>query len=1055
MPANIDLFINGTDKTAPAINSAKAGMDGLASQAGGVSNQLTAMGVAIGTTIGNLATSAITKLGEMVGSIATTGLTFNNMKEQATIAFTTMLGDGGKAKSFLDDLASFAAKTPFEFPDLLTASQRMLAMGFQSNQVLPTLTAIGDAVAGLGGNSALVDRVTTALGQMQAKGKATGEEMMQLTEAGIPAWEFLAKKIGVSIPEAMDMVSKGAVSADIAIGALVDGMNTKFGGLMEKQSATFGGLLSTISDTFQQISGKVMKPLFDQLTRGLQMIVDWTSSPAFTAGIEKFTSFMQKLGTATGVFFDYIDQGLPPLTALTLALHGVLPSSLFDIWYKFHGVIFDTTRFVKSLFGEAKRFEDDSPMTRYLLDLGDMARETFQSMFSLSGKVIEKLWDWAERVTPVLIESMAKFFDVMERVWDAVKALASPITEAIGQFVKLDDVMGALAVFLAGPALSALWGMTTAFIAFAAPIAGPIALITAGIAGLRLAWQNDFGQIRTITSGFLRDVTNWIGKESGIWIDSFDDFLDYLDWFTRGGWKNYFFFPIRSFLIEIRDDVELWVLTTKSRFDKWVTDVGNTVNDWKNTGIAKVSEWYTKTIDFIEHWKNEAERKIDYFVGRADTIFTFWKNKIVRIVEDWRDDIIDRFQPVIDWWETHIDPWIQIGIDWIQGLWDGVEKQWDLFNIWWQGKWNGIVTWVKDLLGIASPSKLFRNYGQYIMEGLGAGIEAYKNVPLTYMDSVINSLTGQMERLKGAVVQNVFDINQAASQLKLDPATLPTWMGGTGKVVGVGPNGELIMEGINKLPAKGGGSVVPTGIGAIGTTTAGVMSGIGLAEALGLNKISTLPESSVADMLGGFSLTAINLADAKQKEKDAKDKASKSLQEYIQGIGDFITQTLTGSKSVFNWFNMQESNAKYAGKLKEYLSSETAQTKNDLRDLYQGLQNSFADILGISTSELNVTGADSKRLIDRIGQLMSGTNAQTDIDLISGLLQTAVDFRNLANYGTGASYYKDVLPTDSRLTGGDSTVNNYNITLQGSNNANADVLGLVELLGSLQGVSVP
>ena len=33
---------------------------------------------------------------------------------------------------------------------------------------------------------------------MQAKQKITGEEMMQLTEAGIPAWKILAKQMGMS-----------------------------------------------------------------------------------------------------------------------------------------------------------------------------------------------------------------------------------------------------------------------------------------------------------------------------------------------------------------------------------------------------------------------------------------------------------------------------------------------------------------------------------------------------------------------------------------------------------------------------------------------------------------------------------------------------------------------------------------------------------------------------------------------------------------------------------------------------------------------------------------
>ena len=105
------------------------------------------------------------------------------------------------------------------------------------------LTAVGDAVAGLGGNPEVMDRVITALGQIKAKGKTTAEEMMQLTEAGIPAWQLLADAIGMSIPEAMAQVTAGAIDADTVIGAVTTGMNAKFGGMMEKQSHTFGGLL--------------------------------------------------------------------------------------------------------------------------------------------------------------------------------------------------------------------------------------------------------------------------------------------------------------------------------------------------------------------------------------------------------------------------------------------------------------------------------------------------------------------------------------------------------------------------------------------------------------------------------------------------------------------------------------------------------------------------------------------------------------------------------------------------------------------------------------------
>lgn len=288
MTTEISLVINATDKSSGPIKKVDGAIAGLGKTARTASGGLSAMTVALGTVIGNLATGAISSMFNLGASVVSTGIDFNNLKQQADIAFTTMLGSGEKAKVFLDDLQQFAAATPFEFPELLQASQRLLAMGFAAEDVKPTLTAIGDAVAALGGSGELVGRVTTALGQMQAKGKASAEEMNQLTEAGIPGWKFLAEAIGTDVAGAMDRVSKGAVDAETVIGAVVAGMNNDFGGMMEKQSKTFGGLLSTLKDTFTQVSGTVMQPLFALVTDGLASIVAWTSRPEFAEGVAKF-----------------------------------------------------------------------------------------------------------------------------------------------------------------------------------------------------------------------------------------------------------------------------------------------------------------------------------------------------------------------------------------------------------------------------------------------------------------------------------------------------------------------------------------------------------------------------------------------------------------------------------------------------------------------------------------------------------------------------------------------------------------------------------------------
>jgi hypothetical protein len=57
---------------------------------------------------------------------------------------------GKKAQSFLDELQSFAKRTPFEFGDLTNYAQQMMAYGIKAKNVVPYLTALGDAAAGAG-----------------------------------------------------------------------------------------------------------------------------------------------------------------------------------------------------------------------------------------------------------------------------------------------------------------------------------------------------------------------------------------------------------------------------------------------------------------------------------------------------------------------------------------------------------------------------------------------------------------------------------------------------------------------------------------------------------------------------------------------------------------------------------------------------------------------------------------------------------------------------------------------------------------------------------------
>ena len=190
--------------------------------------------------------------------------------EDAAISFELMLGSAEKAMAFLKKLQEFAAATPFEMPQLRSAASRLLAVGTEADRIIPILTTLGDATAGMGTGAEGIERAVTALTQMRQKTKVTGEEMMQLTEAGIPAWETLAAKLGVDVAEAMEKVTRREVDAGVIFDAVQERTGKglqRLTGMMEKQSTTLNGVWSTFKDNAGQALASFVQPAMPALKK--------------------------------------------------------------------------------------------------------------------------------------------------------------------------------------------------------------------------------------------------------------------------------------------------------------------------------------------------------------------------------------------------------------------------------------------------------------------------------------------------------------------------------------------------------------------------------------------------------------------------------------------------------------------------------------------------------------------------------------------------------------------------------------------------------------------
>ena len=227
--------------------------------------------------------------------------------EQATIAFSTMLGSGEKARLFLDQLANFAASTPFEFTGLQESSRLLLAFGFQAENILPIMGRVGDAVAALGGGEVEINRVVRALGQIQTKGKVSAEELNQLAEIGIGGYQILGEKLGLTAAQLGDIGNQG-ISASVGITAILEGLGERFSGAMAAQSQTLNGLFSTLRDN-------VTLTLTDLGTRAVEAL-------DLKGVVQSFIGFTGNIRTAleqggiSGLLGQYKDQlGLLAATA--------------------------------------------------------------------------------------------------------------------------------------------------------------------------------------------------------------------------------------------------------------------------------------------------------------------------------------------------------------------------------------------------------------------------------------------------------------------------------------------------------------------------------------------------------------------------------------------------------------------------------------------------------------------------------------------------------------------------------------------------------------------
>lgn len=279
---------------APQLSKQLSGASGAASGAGRTAGEKFASG--FGTVVDKLGTYI--KRGILAGGAVATAAGAIGIKtaaelETANIAFTTMLGSGKKAQAFLDQLADFAAKTPFDLPGLQKSAQSLISIGIDSKKVIPIMTTLGNVTSGMGTGAEGINRATIAIQQMNAAGRITAEDLNQLRDAGIPVYDLLTAATGKTTAEVAKMAQTGKLGKkelDAMMKALETGKGLeRFAGMMDKQSKSLTGIWSTLKDTFSVGIAKSIEPLIPLIKDGLNTalsVLETTILPGIKTGLD-------------------------------------------------------------------------------------------------------------------------------------------------------------------------------------------------------------------------------------------------------------------------------------------------------------------------------------------------------------------------------------------------------------------------------------------------------------------------------------------------------------------------------------------------------------------------------------------------------------------------------------------------------------------------------------------------------------------------------------------------------------------------------------------------
>jgi len=582
------------------------------------------------------------------------GTAFNKAKDyiktyesvMATFKHSAQVGEQG-AKSLYNSILTIAKNSAFAREHIMNASQSLVAMGLDADKTTKYIQAITDVTAKMGASGTQIEELADMFGKMSLQTNIYTQDLNQLAKAGIPVFDILATKYGVTRDEVKSMASQGLLPAAETLDTLTEALETTdqasemfkhsaAGMAKELKEGSLTGALDSLNTSFRTFSLRLLD-LDPDTDSGVENI------SKLNTAISKFGEVLEKVGEKFGkVIGQDLVNGLELVTNcldnFNTALDNMPEEQAAAIVHAIEAIALAGPALI--IVGTAIKWVGDSisgigMLFEWIGTSGviDGVTGSFSALAGAVGGV-----GAACGVIAAVVVALIGVFIVLKDNWDKVVAAMTEWYEKSGlkdkietlkqKFSELGEKLGGLHDFFTVIGTIVMAVLVPAFIMLQGLFSGLVTFIDG---------------LLTALSGVI-DILAGIGEIIvGVFTGDWDKVNEGLNKILTGifeifsGFQTMFYESVNSFLTSMWEAVSSWF--TNLGIGEWLSGIWNSVSEWFMNLVTGIGTW------FNDIW----------------TAFTAWCQSVWNGLIAW---CLNIWNNIVSWcanvWNTVKEKWNQI-----------------------------------------------------------------------------------------------------------------------------------------------------------------------------------------------------------------------------------------------------------------------------------------------------------------------------------------------------------------------------------------------------------